>query len=608
MDRTHLLFSLRARNGEAKEVLYHPSNADLVSEFMLEDALDIGPYKSNAAHDNECCIATLGRDPNADIVVPKEWKFVSRVQCQFLVSDNTCIEFVDKSTNVSCQAYKDENSDKELQSKNLRQVDSSNTFRRINFRIDPSRSAEFDITWRYGGSLALALEARRNAVLPRRRRATADTQVFPATNPKPEGQQLPPHAANTRATDVARFEYHPCPLGHGTFGTVHSVRDLKRNKLYAVKVQRNSELVKREIKILQSLKGDNSNIVQYHGDISYQETGLVHIFMDLMSGSLHDMVAQKRCPVPLDDDGLARKMYHHVLQGLDHIHSKGFIHRDLKPANILWTLREGELSFCIADFGVSVEQSLAKSAVGTTKFFAPEYKFHCPQTTAIDLWSLFITYLWTTNLENFRNQNLKAYDDLLLWIASLARRRWNDLAAVQELIVLDPKDRATASQMLKHKFKGDGLKTEDRNVPDLPTVMAPEIKNPRTGVKWLHQLVRPSGMPAQEPIHEMAPGNHIFTRLVLWSLNKENNVQVFDQHEQSGGGGRITVVLIGKAFKDCPKSPVTGRPRVTKQKAAAVKRLAIREAIVRGTRCQAKGQPAAAAGALIGRTPGLLQS
>ncbi|KAM3529790.1 hypothetical protein MY4038_005241 [Beauveria bassiana] len=559
---------------------------------MLDSALDIGHFESNATLENACCIATLSPDPNADIVVPGDGTTVSNLQYEFLILDDTRIEFVDKSSLGSKRVY------------------NNNQLCRIEFKIDQSNWAKFDITWRlpFGTSLPSALEARRNAVLTPRRPTTADTQVLPATNPKPERQQLPRYAANTRATDVARFVYHPCPLGHGTFGTVHSVRDLKRNKLYAVKVQRNSKLVKREIKILKSLKGDNSNIVQYHGDISYQETGLVHIFMDLMSGSLHDMVAQKRCPVPLDDDGLARKMYHHVLQGLDHIHSKGFIHRDLKPANILWTLREGELSFCIADFGVSVEQSLAKRAVGTTKFFAPEYKFHCPQTTAIDLWSLFITYLWTTNLENFRNQNLKGYDDLLLWIASLARRRWNDLAAVQELIVLDPKDRATASQMLKHKFKGDGLKTEDRNVPDLPTVMAPEIKNPRTGVKWLHQLVRPSGMPAQEPIHEMAPGNHIFTRLVLWSLNKENNVQVFDQHEQSGGGGRITVVLIGKAFKDCPKSPVTGRPRVTKQKAASVKRLAIREAIVRGTRCQAKGQPAAAAGALIGRTPGLLQS
>ncbi|KAH8719991.1 Serine/threonine-protein kinase H1 [Beauveria bassiana] len=605
MDQPHRLFSLRPINSAAFQVLYHPSNADLVSEFMLEDALDIGHFESNATLKNACCIATLSPDPNADIVVPGDGTTVSNLQYEFLILDDTRIEFVDKSSLVSCPVRGGENGDE-----NFLLTYSNDQLCKIEFKIDQSNWAEFDIIWRlrFGTSLPSALEARRNAVLPPRRRATADTQVFPATNPKPERQQLPRGAANTRATGVARFEYHPCPLGHGTFGTVHRVKDLKRNMVYAVKVQRKSNLVEREIEILKSLKGDNTNIVQYHGHLIYQETGLVHIFMDIMKGSLHDMVAQKRCPVQLDEDGLARKMYHHVLQGLDHIHSKGFIHRDLKPANILWTLREGELSFCIADFGVSVEQSLAKSAVGTPEFFAPEYKFHCPQTTAIDLWSLFITYLWTTNLENFRNQNLKGYDDLLLWIASLARRRWNDLAAVQELIVLDPKDRATASQMLKHKFKGDGLKTKDRNVPDLPTVMAPEIKNPRTGVKWLHQLVRPSGMPAQEPIHEMAPGNHVFTRLVLWSLNKENNVQVFDQHKQSGGGGRITVVLIGKAFKDCPKSPVTGRPRVTKQKAAAVKRLVIREAIVRGASCQAKAQPAAAAGALIGRTPGLLQS
>ncbi|OAA48971.1 Protein kinase-like domain protein [Beauveria brongniartii RCEF 3172] len=607
MDLTHRLFSLRPRNAEAGDVLHR--HADIVSPLMEEDALDFGHFKSNANGENNRCIATLGSQPAADILVPKKGTSASDVQCEFLVSNDNCIEFVDKSSNVSCRVYGGENGDISFLSSNCRQAYSSSRLCRIEFKIDQSNWADFDIIWHHRPSLASALEARRNAeLLPRTQPPMADTQVMPATDLKPESQRLPPYVADTSPTRVARYERDARPLGRGNFGVVFRVKDPKTNQFYAVKEQPGSKEVKREIEILKSLRR-HPNIVRFHRyeyfnhDELYKEPPVVHIFMDLMEGSLYDMVEQKRCPVQLDDDGLARVVYHNVLKGLDYMHSKGFIHRDLKPANILWTLRNGKLSFCIADFGVSNSQSLAKSTCGTPIFTAPEYTFRCPQTTAMDLWSLFITVLWTANLDDFRAITWQNNDDRLLWVASLAKRRWNDLAAVQELVVLDPKDRATASQMLVKGFGGKGLTTRRKDVPKLPTVMAPEIKSPSTGVVWLHQLVRPGDMPAQEPIDEKVPGIHIFTRLAIWTVNKEKNVQVVNEQFESGGG--IIVAPEGKVSRDCPRSPVAGQPRVTKHKAAATKRLVIRAAVVRGIRCQTKGRPASGAwSGQLQQTPG----
>ncbi|KAM3503610.1 hypothetical protein MY10362_004082 [Beauveria mimosiformis] len=580
---THRLFSLRPRNHEADDVLRQ--NEDIVTLVMMEKAIDFGHFEPNLKGENNSCIATLGSHPGADIPVPKEGPRASDIQCEFLVSNDNCIELVDKSSNVSCRVYGGANGDVNFLSDNRRHAYSSSPFCRIEFNIGQSNWADFDIVWQYGPSLASTLEARRNAVLPPRNRDPDDTK-----DPKPQSQRLPRYAADTSPTRVARYEFDNRPLGRGQFGVVYRVKDRKTNQLYAVKVQPHSKEVKREIETLKSLRR-HPNIVHFHDEL--YKPHVVHIFMDLMRGSLDDMVQQKTCPVQLDDDNLAGVVYHNVLKGLDYMHSKGFIHRDLKPANILWTLRNDKLSFAIADFGVSNSQSLAKSVCGTPIYIAPEYRFLCPQTTAMDLWSLLMTILWTANLDNFRAITWQNHDDCFLWVASLAQRRWNDLRAVQELVVLDPKDRATASQMLVKVFGGKSLTTRRKNVPKLPTVMAPETKIPRRGVVWLHQLVRPAGMPARQPIDEKTPGTHIFTRLAMWSVNKEKNVQVVNERFRNGGG--IMVAPQGKVSKGCPRSPAAGQLRVTKHKAAAKRRLVIRKALVRGIRCQTKRRPAGGA-------------
>ncbi|KAL2319309.1 hypothetical protein Fmac_028278 [Flemingia macrophylla] len=77
-----------------------------------------------------------------------------------------------------------------------------------------------------------------------------------------------------------------------------------------------------------------------------------------------------------------------VLQGLSHMHKKGFFHRDLKPENLLVT----NDVLKIADFGLAREVSSMPpytQYVSTRWYRAPEVLLRCPcYTPAVDMWAV----------------------------------------------------------------------------------------------------------------------------------------------------------------------------------------------------------------------------
>lgn len=81
-----------------------------------------------------------------------------------------------------------------------------------------------------------------------------------------------------------------------------------------------------------------------------------------------------------------------IINGYNHIHSKGIIHRDLKPANIF--LRNEEVK--IADFGFAMKQADCKKYssynVGSPVYMPPEALNENKYSFKSDIWALGVIY------------------------------------------------------------------------------------------------------------------------------------------------------------------------------------------------------------------------
>ncbi|KAM3548032.1 hypothetical protein ARSEF4850_009652 [Beauveria asiatica] len=472
----NVLFSLKPRSHAASIIVNLYENSHFVAVRDGEQFLDLGLYKSDCSDRTVHCIATMGRA--GDITMPMEWRTVSKIHCAFLAAaDNQGIMFVDTSSTASCQAYGDDNSRK-LLSGGLRRVGGSSChLRRIEIDVDQQNKAEFDIVWRYPpAELASALQAWHEAELPRHPKM-ADTQPWA---PADEYAHVCQAADNDvpdleiDAVDAARLVLQGNPIGRGGFGAVYRAFDAKANKLVAVKVQKFHRSTLREIEIHKGLIHDN--VVKVLGYMMDESKSMMRIVMSLQDGSLDDLVQMRDRPLHIADNSMAYKVYHDVLKGLDYVHSKGILHRDVKPANVLYTFRQNRLTFCLGDFGLCNWQQWARTSCGTPPFAAPEIYKHGEQTTAMDMWSLFMTIAWTLDLSGYRSLTWRGYRAQLRWIVQIANTRWENLDEVRDLVAIDYTKRATAAQMLIKVFNGDGLTTQRINVPKLQPVARPDLE------------------------------------------------------------------------------------------------------------------------------------
>ncbi|KIK62480.1 hypothetical protein GYMLUDRAFT_41932 [Collybiopsis luxurians FD-317 M1] len=95
-------------------------------------------------------------------------------------------------------------------------------------------------------------------------------------------------------------------------------------------------------------------------------------------------------PIPI---GIVRQAAKRVLGGLVYLYEEmGVLHRDIKPSNLLLN-SEGEVKLC--DFGVSgeLENSVAKTFVGTSVYMSPERIQGSDYSIKSDVWSLGITLI-----------------------------------------------------------------------------------------------------------------------------------------------------------------------------------------------------------------------
>jgi dienelactone hydrolase/tRNA A-37 threonylcarbamoyl transferase component Bud32 len=181
-----------------------------------------------------------------------------------------------------------------------------------------------------------------------------------------------------RRLDALADRYHAeGEIGHGGMATVYRARDLRHDRLVAIKVLRpdlaqalGADRFLREIRIAAQLQSPHILPLLDSGQID----GLLYYVMPLVQGqSLRDLLVRQGKLPPSETMRLLRE----IVDGLAHAHRHGVVHRDIKPDNVMLAERHAMLM----DFGVAKALTDAAAhhdltsvgiSLGTPSYMAPE--------------------------------------------------------------------------------------------------------------------------------------------------------------------------------------------------------------------------------------------
>lgn len=272
---------------------------------------------------------------------------------------------------------------------------------------------------------------------------------------------------------VGKYEF-VADINKGSYGQVSLVRDMKSDKLYALKYiaqssyaldedfapsdsQKSLELEKdklyqeavHEINIHRVL-GSHPNIVQLHDH--FQQNDKQYLILEYCApGDLYEAIKAGRGP---REQGNVLEFMLQLIDAVAFSHSKGVYHRDIKPENIL-IAADGTVK--LADWGLASTKKICKDfGVGSERYMAPEL-FDERNTTEYDaekadIWSIGICLL---NILFGRNPFTVATqkDKLFLDFAS-SREALFDIfpslsadvfAVLRHSLTLDPDNRSLSS-------------------------------------------------------------------------------------------------------------------------------------------------------------------
>ncbi|XBW37405.1 hypothetical protein QEN19_002985 [Hanseniaspora menglaensis] len=239
---------------------------------------------------------------------------------------------------------------------------------------------------------------------------------------------------------------------------------------------------------LQSKQKDNQNIVKYYKTfINDQKMWIIMEYCG--GGSAYDLI--KNMPMQISEKSKIEHLSENqiasialeVINGLLILHEKGSVHRDIKLANILLT-KDGKIK--LSDFGVSgkLNNTLKKreTFVGTPYWMAPEVILNgytdsntgekiIGYNEKADIWSLGITIIELVNkrpplIEHEPMQIVAKIPDL-----EPPSLKNNDswkcskylISFVDSCLKKNPEQRATATELLNHKF----IKKNKCNSPNI---------------------------------------------------------------------------------------------------------------------------------------------
>ncbi|KAG5180796.1 hypothetical protein JKP88DRAFT_200183 [Tribonema minus] len=251
-------------------------------------------------------------------------------------------------------------------------------------------------------------------------------------------------------------------LGKGAFSTVHLATRNSDGRRFATKVVSRRKLppvdeaaLRSEAKVLMAL--DHPNIVRLVG--WYEEKDVFYVPLELCEGGeLFDRIVQKSCYTERE----ARDLVRMLLEAIAYCHERGIMHRDLKPENLLLVSKEDDATIKVADFGFAKVANIPKglhTQCGTPGYVAPEILKRQPYGKEVDMWSVgVICYILLGGYPPFHDENqVRLFMKIKKGTFTFHPQYWATISEdakdlITKLLVVDPAQRITAAQALKHPW------------------------------------------------------------------------------------------------------------------------------------------------------------
>ncbi|XP_008943062.1 PREDICTED: LOW QUALITY PROTEIN: serine/threonine-protein kinase H1-like [Merops nubicus] len=279
--------------------------------------------------------------------------------------------------------------------------------------------------------------------------------------PEPRRNKVAKYRAKFDPRVTAKYDVKAL-IGRGSFSRVVRVEHKATKQPYAIKMietkcREGREVCESELSVLRRVR--HTNIIQLIEVFETQDR--VYMVMELATGGeLFDRIIAKGSFTERD----ATRVLQMVLDGVRYLHTLGITHRDLKPENLLYYHPGTDSKIMITDFGLASarkkgDDCLMKTTCGTPEYIAPEILVRKPYTNSVDMWALgVISYILLSGTMPFEDDNrTRLYRQILKGKYSYSGEPWpsvSNLAKdfIDRLLTVDPGDRMTALQALKHPW------------------------------------------------------------------------------------------------------------------------------------------------------------
>lgn len=198
-------------------------------------------------------------------------------------------------------------------------------------------------------------------------------------------------------------------IGKGSFGKVFLVKEIKTAQMFALKVLKKDNIIKRNqvehTKTERSVLGYVKHPFIVGMNMAFQSRDKLYFVLDYCAGGELFFHLGKLGKFP---EPRSRFYAAEIILAISYVHSLDIIYRDLKPENVLL---DGSGHIRLTDFGLSKEgisssSSGANSFCGTPEYLAPEILNRQGHGRGVDWWSLgALLYEMLTGLPPFYCQD-----------------------------------------------------------------------------------------------------------------------------------------------------------------------------------------------------------